>query len=194
MFNPNTEEMEAEPSLRTGPPAGWTSVGAAARPPYHTGSYMVFDDDDATNFIRAQKTLSSVLSSGVWMLEARVNPMSQATTWNMSMVQDSTAITFTRYVDTPEWSIRASGGSNVKIADFQTGWQILGTLLNIGANQHYGELNRGNRTAATTPFGSITTGIDKIWMNTSGGGKEKLAVDWVIIRKSALNEPTVTVQ
>lgn len=197
-FNPATETVDTEPTIRTGPPSGWNSVGThTGRVPYHVGSYMVLDDDSTSGnqIVRAEKILSSSLSSGIWMIEGRSDYalVSQGAS-QFALVETSTVITQIRMkAVSGDWETTSSGGTAHDIAAKATGWQILGTLIDFGSARHYGLVNRANRTSALTYRNTISSAINRIWINTTTANAEKFVFDWVILRKCALIEPSQTV-
>lgn len=193
IFNPNTEASPVEPTLRTGPPSGWTSVGTDSRPPYHLKNCMLLDDDSAANSITAAKSLGVTLTSDIWMMEVEIELMDTTGRTFIFMYQDSTPITQIDDESNQMWQIR--DGSNVftNIANAITGPHWMGTLLDIGAERQYGLLNRANRTSARTLRGTISTGVNAVRIGTSSTGMEKSKISRVILRKCALIEPTQTV-
>lgn len=193
VFNPNDETVADEPVLRTGPPAGWTLIGTSPRPPYHVGTYMVFDDDLTTVFIRAAAT-GLAISDGVYMFEYRVSTMQSEGVISFQPVQTGTVIGQVRYnggASSGNWLVGDS--SELVIAPIGADWQILGHLIDADNDLQYGLVNRSSMTASKAFQNALTGNIDRIWIDVGTPTLDKLAVDWVIVRKAAVNEPTVTV-
>ena len=194
VFNPNDETVLAEPTIRTGPPTGWTSSGTNPRPPYHIGSYMVLDDDATDSSMLVKKSVSPVLSAGVWMLEVKASLMHITGRFFMVYYQGTTAITTIVDETATQWQIRDGSSVFTTIALIGTGWQVIGTLLDVPNARQYGLVDRASQTAAKTLRAAITTGVNFIGFTTSTADKEKAAIDWVLIRPSRITaEPAQTV-
>lgn len=192
IFDPSDETVAPEPPLRSAPPSGWSNVGTD-NSSYNIGSYLVIDEESSSNHVAVRKDITA-LNSGTWMFEAKVSRMDAGGRTFFHLYDNTTVLTQIDDETSTHWQIR--NGSNVytNIDTIKSGYQVVGTLLNISSARQYGLINRENRTAEQTLRNSISSGVDNIRITSSSTGEEKTAVDWVIIRKAALNEPTVTVQ
>ncbi len=194
VFDPALETMAAEPTIGD-TPVGWANVGSSTKDKMRAvnATFAVFADRETGAYSRGEEGIAAI-TSGDYMYEVRINvPYNDNIQCHLRHDSAAKTIGVLTPMDSADWKLRHNTGNQV-IAAVSSGFHIIGMLMDIGAQNIWGLLDRANKTAQFTFFHTAATQVDELWCNTSTAGRDAAVIDWIIIRKSTTGTgPVVTV-